>query len=50
MEEIFGHVTVVKAAALPDEAGYVTEVMTEREFREKAEKLSAVISRIRIED
>lgn len=50
VEEIFGHVTVVKTAALPDEAGYVTEVMTEREFREKAEKLGAVISRIRIED
>jgi len=50
VEEVFGHVPVINAASLPDEFGFVTEGMTEKEFKEKSEKLGAVISRIRIED
>lgn len=49
-KEIFGDGKVVKVSGLPDEFGFVTGVMTEKAFKEKAEKLGAMISRIRIEE
>lgn len=50
VKEIFGDGKVVKVSALPDEFGFVTGVMTEKAFKENAEKLGAMISRIRIEE
>lgn len=50
VNEVFGNVEFVSVASITDEVAFVTEVMTEREFKEKAEKLGAVISRIRIEE
>lgn len=49
-KEIFGKITIVKTDVLSGEFGLITEPMTEKAFREKAEQLDAVISRIRIED
>lgn len=47
--DIFG-LTRVVVADVADEYAFVTEVMTEKEFNEKAEKLGCVLNRIRIED
>ena len=45
----FGNGRVVFLESLPEEYGYITPVMSEREFAEKFEKLDGAISRIRIE-
>lgn len=45
--ELFG--TFEKVEVVDGEFGFVTEVMTEREFAAKAEKLPEMISRIRVE-
>ena len=50
VKEVFGNVEFVSVASITDEVAFVTEVMTEKEFKEKAESLNAVISRIRIEE
>lgn len=49
-KEVFGNIQVVNVPSLENEFGFVTEVMTEKEFKEKAESFGAMISRIRIED
>lgn len=49
-KEVFGNIQVVNVPALQNEFGFVTEVMKEKEFKEKAETFGAVISRIRIEE
>ena len=45
----FGNGRVVFLESLPEEYGYITPVMSEREFAEKFEKIDGAISRIRIE-
>lgn len=50
VKEVFGNVEFVTVDSITDEVAFVTEVMTEKAFKEKAEKLGAVISRIRIEE
>ena len=45
----FGNGRVVFLESLPEEYGYITPVMSEREFAERFEKLDGAISRIRIE-
>ena len=50
VKEVFGNVEFVSVASITDEVAFVTEVMTEKEFKEKVESLNAVISRIRIEE
>lgn len=50
VKEVFGNVEFVSVDSITDEVAFVTEVMTEKAFKEKAEKLGAVISRIRIEE
>lgn len=47
--EIFGAVDTV-SAGIAGEYAFVTEKMTEKDFREKAERLDTVLSRIRVED
>ncbi len=49
VKEVFGDVEFVNVASLTDEFGFVTASMTEKDFKEKAEKLGAVRNRIRIE-
>lgn len=49
MENVFGKQTVVDAG-IAGEIGFVTEVMTEAEFSEKADKVDGLINRIRMED
>lgn len=46
----FGNGRVVILESRPEEYGYITPVMSEREFAEKYEKLDGAISRIRIEE
>lgn len=48
--EAFGNGRVVRLEELPSEYGYITPVMSEKEFAEKFEKLDGAISRIRIEE
>ncbi len=50
VKEVFGNVEFVTVDSITDEVAFVTEVMTEKDFKEKAEELGAVISRIRIEE
>lgn len=49
VKELFGEVQEVRLTELPDEFAFITEEMTEKEFREKAGELSDLRSRIRIE-
>ena len=50
VKEVFGNVEFVSVDSITDEVAFVTEVMTEKAFKEKTEELGAVISRIRIEE
>lgn len=47
VEEIFGQVEVVTLPDLADEFAFVTAPVSEADFKEKAEKLGTVVSRIR---
>lgn len=49
IEKLFGVVEPVRLAELPGEFAFITEEMTEREFNEKAERLTDLRSRIRLE-
>lgn len=49
IEKLFGEVEPVRLAELPGEFAFITEQMTEREFNEKAERLTDLRSRIRLE-
>lgn len=46
--QIFGSVTEVKAG-IPEEYGFITEEMAEKDFDNKAEKLGCIRNRIRLE-
>ena len=46
----FGNGTVVCLEEFPEEYGFITPVLSEREFAEKFEKLDGAIARIRIEE
>lgn len=50
VKEIFGEVETVRVDKLPDEFGFITDVMTEKQFREKSGKIAGIRSRIRIEE
>lgn len=49
-EAIFGNIKTVELDSIPGEFAFVTEVMSEREYEEKAEKLAGIESRIRVLD
>lgn len=46
----FGKVEKIQVESLPDEFGFVTQVMTEKQFSEKAKAAAGIRSRIRIEE
>lgn len=50
VRELFGALELVSVPELPDEFAFITEVMTEGQFKEKAAKLSDMRSRIRVEE
>ena len=50
LENLFGEVQVVKVPALENEFGFMTEVMTEGDYRKKAEELPEILHMIRIEE
>ena len=50
VEKLFGAVQIVKVPALEDEFSFVTEVMTEGDYRKKAEGLPEILHMIRIEE
>ena len=50
VENLFGDVQVVKVPALENEFGFMTEVMTEGDYRKKAEELPEILHMIRIEE
>lgn len=50
VENTFGNVLFVSAEDLTDEFGFVTGVMTEGEYREKAERTEGILHMIRIEE
>lgn len=47
-ESIFGPVEFVQVEELPEEYGFITEVITEAQYQEKAKELGTVISMIRV--
>lgn len=49
VQELFGGIEKQTVDKLPDEFAFITDEMTEKEFREKAEQLSDLRSRIRVE-
>ena len=48
VEAVFGHVDPINVPELSGEFAFVTGVISEGEYKEKAEKLGTVISRIRV--
>ena len=50
VENLFGEVQVVKVPALENEFGFMTEVMTEGDYRKKAEEFPEILHMIRIEE
>ena len=50
VKAVFGNVEFVTVDSITNEVAFVTEVLTEKAFKEKVEELGAVISRIRIEE
>lgn len=50
VENLFGEVQVVKVPVLENEFGFMTEVMTEGDYRKKAEELPEILHMIRIEE
>ena len=50
VEKLFGAVQIVKVPALEDEFSFVTEVLTEGDYRKKAEELPEILHMIRIEE
>lgn len=50
VQELFGEVEILQAEGLDQEFGFVTPIMTENDFEEKAAALGGVITRIRIEE
>lgn len=49
LTELFGEGTHVVSTSFPDEVGFVTGVMTEKEFNVRFAKLTGAVSRIRME-
>ena len=50
-EAAFGKLQIVKVASLPDEFGFITECMKQKEYKEKISKLNGeVIAMIRVKD
>ena len=50
-ETAFGKLQIVKVASLPDEFGFITECMKQKEYKEKISKLNGeVIAMIRVKD
>ena len=47
IEELFGKVEIVAVPSLSEEFAFITGEITEQEYREKAEKLDGIQSRIR---
>ena len=50
VEGLFGPVRIVTVPELDGEFGFVTEVMTEGEYRKKSEELPGILHMIRIEE
>lgn len=50
IEAAFGQVRIVNVPELNDEFGFVTDMMTEREYQKNAEKFADIIHMIRVED
>lgn len=50
IEKIFGKVEIITVPELTDEFGFITEVLTEAQYKEKAEQCKGILNRIRIED
>lgn len=50
VKEVFGEIDMIQVAGLEDEAAFITEVMTEKEYKEKAAKVSGILSMIRVEE
>lgn len=50
LESIFGKIELVNVKDLDNEFGFVTGMITEREYKEKASGFQGILSRIRVED
>ena len=49
VEAVFGPVMAAELEGVAGEFGFITEVMSEREYAEKAEKLGGILNRIRVD-
>ena len=50
VKKLFGDVDKIEAEGITGEYGFVTPVMTEKEFAQKSAELPGFISRIRLEE
>ncbi len=50
VEKAFGKVELIEVAELPNEAAFITEVMTEKTYKEKAAQVAGILGMIRVEE
>lgn len=50
VEKAFGKVELIEVAELPNEAAFITEVMTEKAYKEKAAEVAGILGMIRVEE
>lgn len=50
VEKAFGKVELIEVAELPNEVAFITEVMTEKEYKEKAAAVAGILGMIRVEE
>jgi len=50
VEKAFGKVELIEVAELPNEAAFITEVMTEKAYKEKAAAVAGILGMIRVEE
>lgn len=50
VEKAFGKVELIHVEQLPDEAAFITDVMTEKAYKEKAAQVDGILGMIRVEE
>ena len=49
VESVFGAIAATEIESIPNEFAFITEVMSEKEYEEKAKTISGILNRIRVD-
>ena len=49
VESVFGAIAATEIESIPNEFAFITEVMSEKEYKEKAKTISGILNRIRVD-